>query len=126
MSQLHQIYQCSVCHTVVETIHPWLDQGEVCHKPVLIQGKTHETGEEKHLPVITKTPSTIHVAIGSIPHPMEETHYIEWIEVIAGNRTYRIDLSPNDKPEADFPLIEGSITVRAFCNVHGLWITSIT
>lgn len=124
MSQHHQIYQCSVCKNLVEIIHPGNDLQEVCHKPMLIQEKTHDVGEEKHVPVVTRTTAGIHIAVGSVPHPMEETHYIEWIEIISGNRTYRIDLSPNDKPEADFPSIEGPMKIRAFCTVHGLWITS--
>ncbi len=121
MNQLHQIYQCSVCNNLVEILKPGKELQEVCHKPTLVLEKTSDVGQEKHLPVVTRTTQGIHVAIGSIPHPMEEAHFIEWIELIAGKKTFRVNLSPGEKPEADFPFIEGPVTVREFCNVHGLW-----
>ncbi len=121
MSTKHQIYQCSVCNNVVEILRGGNDQLEACHKPTLIVEKTQDAGAEKHVPVVTKTAQAIHVAIGSIPHPMEETHFIEWIELLTTNRVYRVYLSPKDKPEAEFPLINGPFMVREFCNLHGLW-----
>ncbi|MFZ2025525.1 MAG: desulfoferrodoxin family protein [Microgenomates group bacterium] len=125
MQQRHQIYQCSVCKNVVEILRPGSEITEVCHKPLLVPTKTDDVGQEKHIPVVTKSEYGIHVAIGSVPHPMEETHFIEWIEIIAGKKTYRVYLSPGEKPEADFPKIEEPFIVREFCNIHGLWETTV-
>jgi len=121
MQQRHQIYQCSVCNNVVEILRPGTELTEVCHKPILMPTKTNDVGQEKHVPVVTKTENGIHVVVGSIPHPMEEKHFIEWIEILAGKKTYRVYLSAGEKPEADFPPIEGSFIVRELCNIHGLW-----
>ncbi len=125
MQQRHQIYQCSVCNNVVEILRAGSEHTEACHTPILVPIKTGDVGQEKHVPVVTKSEHGIHVAVGSIPHPMEETHFIEWIEVIAGKKTYRVYLSAGDKPEADFPPMEGSFVVREFCNIHGLWETTV-
>lgn len=125
MQQQHQIYQCSVCNTVVEVLRPGTEQQEVCHKPVLVPTKTHDVGEEKHVPVVTKTDTAIHVAVGSVEHPMEASHYIEWIELIGEKKTYRAYLSPGEKPETDFPFITGPYIVRELCTIHGLWETAI-
>lgn len=64
---------------------------------------------------------TIKIKIGSIEHPMEPNHYIEWIEVIEDNKTYKKFLKPGDKPEAEFNINSDKFTVRAYCNLHGLW-----
>ena len=125
MQQRHQIYQCSVCKNVVEILHPGSEITEVCHKPLLLPTKTSDVGQEKHVPVVTKSDYGIHVAVGSVAHPMEEAHFIEWIEIIAGKKTYRVYLEPGDKPEADFPTIEEPFIVREFCNIHGLWETTV-
>jgi superoxide reductase len=125
MPQRHQIYQCSVCNNVAEILRAGNELDEVCHKPILVPTKTDDVGQEKHVPVVTKSERGIHVAIGSVPHPMEEKHFIEWIEIIAGKKTYRVYLEPGEKPEADFPTIVGPYTVREFCNIHGLWETAV-
>jgi superoxide reductase len=121
MNQLHQIYQCSACNNLVEILRPGKDIQESCHTPVLIPEKTSDVGQEKHVPVVTRTEQGIHVAIGAVPHPMEEAHFIEWIELIAAKKTFRVFLAPGEKPEADFPAVEGPLTIREFCNIHGLW-----
>jgi len=87
----------------------------------LLKEKTEDVGKEKHVPVIEKTKSGVKVKIGSIPHPMEEKHYIEWIEIIADDAAYRKFLKPGDKPEAEFCIKAESITAREYCNIHGLW-----
>ena len=87
----------------------------------LLVERTEDVGKEKHVPVIEKTETGIRVKVGSIPHPMEENHYIEWIEAIADGVIYRRFLNPGDKPEAEFEIVAENITVREYCNVHGLW-----
>ena len=87
----------------------------------LLKEKTVDEGKEKHMPVIEKTETGIIVKVGSIPHPMEETHHIEWIEVIADARVCRKFLNPGDTPEAEFDIRAEEIEARAYCNIHGLW-----
>lgn len=125
MNQIHPIYHCSSCTTLFETLSSGKDLKESSHELQLVSPKTNDVGQEKHVPVVTRTPSGIHIAIGSIPHPMEETHFIEWIEVLTQTRTYRVFLSPKDKPETDFPPIETPFVVREYCNIHGLWSVDI-
>jgi desulfoferrodoxin len=84
-------------------------------------GKNQEEGLEKHLPVIERSGNIIKIKIGQIAHPMEEEHYIEWIEAIVGGIVYKKFLKPMQAPEMQIEAGEGEIIVRSFCNVHGLW-----
>jgi len=68
-----------------------------------------------------KMTSGVKVKVGSVPHPMEETHYIEWIEILADGKVYRKFLNPRDAPEAQFDISANKIVAREYCNVHGLW-----
>ncbi len=87
----------------------------------LLKEKTEDVGMEKHVPVIEKTEKGVRIKVGSTPHPMEEKHYIEWIEVIVEGATHRKFLKPGDKPEADFEVKADKIQAREYCNIHGLW-----
>lgn len=87
----------------------------------LLEEKVVESGKEKHVPVIEVVDTAIKVRVGSIPHPMEERHFIEWIELSTDQETYRRYLKPNDKPEATFNVKAQKLTARAYCNIHGLW-----
>ena len=80
-----------------------------------------EEGKEKHVPVIERAGGKITVKVGSVPHPMEEKHYIEWIELIADGKVYRQFLKPGEKPEAVFEVEADQVTAREYCNVHGHW-----
>ena len=81
-----------------------------------------DEGFEKHLPVLSFEGDKLRVTISETLHPMEEAHYIEWIEYIVGNEVNRVYLSPTDKPEVVFNLKEKTnYIVRAYCNIHGLW-----
>jgi len=122
MTQPRQIYKCSACGNIVEVLHP--GQGELvcCNQPMeFMTGKNNNAGQEKHVPVIKKTNQGYKITIGSVIHPMEEKHYIEWIELIADGRTYKQFLKPHDQPQAEFNLQAAQITARAYCNLHGLW-----
>jgi len=83
--------------------------------------KTADATTEKHVPVIEKVDGGIKVKVGSVPHPMEDKHYIEWIEIIADGKAYRQFLDPGDAPEALFNIEAEGVTAREHCNVHGLW-----
>ncbi|MGC1119905.1 MAG: desulfoferrodoxin [Candidatus Methanofastidiosia archaeon] len=125
MTKRLQVYKCNVCGNIVEVLHEGVGQLVCCGQPMeLMVPKTEDVGKEKHVPVIQKKKDTITVKVGSVPHPMEENHYIEWIEVIADGRSYRKFLNPGDSPEAEFEITSGTLEVREYCNVHGLWMTT--
>ena len=117
-----QIYKCSVCKNIVEVLHAGEGELTCCGQPMeLLQEKTEDVGMEKHVPVVERTEKGVKVKVGSIPHPMEEHHFIEWIEVVSEGNVYRKFLSPGDKPEAEFNVKAENIVVREYCNIHGLW-----
>jgi superoxide reductase len=87
----------------------------------LMAENTVDAAKEKHVPVIEKVDGGVKVKVGSVAHPMEEKHYIEWIEVIAGGTVYRQFLNPGDTPEAVFKIDGDAVTARAYCNLHGNW-----
>ena len=122
MTEQKQIYKCNVCGNIVEVLHSGKGQLICCGQPMeLLIENTVDASKEKHVPVIEKTESGIIVKIGSIPHPMEEKHYIEWIEIIADGKSYRKFLKPGDKPEAEFKIKAEKVVAREYCNLHGLW-----
>ena len=122
MTELKQVYKCDVCGNIVEVLHAGVGQLVCCGQPMrLLTGKTEDAGLEKHVPVIEKTDETVKVKVGSIPHPMEERHYIEWIEVIADDRVYRKFLKSGEKPEAEFKVTAEEIEAREYCSIHELW-----
>jgi len=124
MTKLHQIYKCEVCGNIVEMVHAGAGQLVCCGKPMVLQEENVvDASREKHVPVVEKGASGVTVKVGSVPHPMEEKHYIEWIEVASGNQTLQHFLKPGDNPEAAFCVdaSAGPSSVRAYCNIHGLW-----
>lgn len=124
MTKRLQVYKCEVCGNIVEILHEGAGALVCCNQPMkLFEAKTEDEGKEKHVPVIEKTEKGFKVKIGSVQHPMEEKHYIEWIEVIADGVAYRKFLNPGDMPEATFCIEADSITAREYCSVHGLWTT---
>jgi superoxide reductase len=118
-----QIFKCSRCGNVVEMVHFGGGPLVCCGEPMsLITENTVEAAVEKHVPVIEKIDGGYKVSVGSVTHPMEEKHYIEWIELIAdGVLVYRKHLRPQDAPEAIFKLDAENVKARAYCNLHGLW-----
>jgi len=91
----------------------------------LLSDEPKDVGAEKHIPIIEKTEDGVKVKVGSIPHPMEETHYIAWIEIITDNETQRMFLKPGDAPEATFKIDDTTnLFAKEFCTVHGLWRSS--
>ena len=122
MVKLKEVYKCNVCGSIVEVIHAGVCELECCGQPMeLFIEKLQDAGNEKHVPVIEKTPTGVKVKVGSIPHPMDEQHYIEWIELHADEVVYRKFLKPADKPEAEFCVTAKKISARDYCNIHGLW-----
>jgi superoxide reductase len=122
MTKLFEVYKCEVCGNIVKVVHGSVGTLTCCSKPMsLQQEKTSDQGKEKHVPVIERSANGILVKIGSVPHPMEEKHFIEWIEVRTGNAVYIRGLKAGEKPEAEFCITDMNAKARAYCNVHGLW-----
>ena len=122
MTELKQVYVCEICGNITEVLATGMGELVCCGEPMeLQQEKATDAGREKHVPVIEATDSGIKVKVGDVPHPMEEKHYIEWVEIIAGGKSCRIFLSPRQKPEADFDIKPQKVTAREYCNIHGLW-----
>ncbi|MCK4935350.1 MAG: desulfoferrodoxin [Elusimicrobiales bacterium] len=126
MTKKNQVYKCVICGNIVEMLHA--GQGELicCEKPMkLFIENSIDAAKEKHVPVIEKTSEGFKIKLGSIAHPMEEKHYIEWIELTAGEKSYKKFLNPGDASEAEFCIDTAEVTARAYCNLHGLWKSSI-
>ena len=116
------IYKCMVCGNIVEVLHAGAGELVCCGQPMKeLVAKTADEGKEKHVPVIEKIGSGFKVKVGSVPHPMEDKHYIEWIELLADGSTYRQFLEPGMAPEAAFSIQADSVSAREYCNLHGLW-----
>lgn len=122
MTVQKQIYKCAICGNITEVLHAGVGDLVCCGQPMMLMAeKTKDEGMEKHVPVIEKTASGIKVKVGSVPHPMEDSHYIEWIEITAGGKTCKKFLKPGDKPEAEFDVNIDGVVAREYCNVHGTW-----
>jgi len=122
MAEKLQIYKCAVCGNIVEVIYGSTGELVCCGQPMeLLDEKTADAATEKHVPVIEKIDGGYKITVGSTLHPMEEKHYIEWIELLADGKAYRQFLNPGDTPQAVFNVKADSVTAREHCNVHGLW-----
>lgn len=122
VKKVGEVYRCSICGNIVSVLHAGGGELVCCGKPMeLLVENTVDASKEKHVPVIEKTKDGFKVNIGSVPHPMEEAHYIEWIELIADGISYRKFLKPGGKPEAEFCVKAKSVSAREYCNLHGLW-----
>jgi superoxide reductase len=122
MAQRSEVYKCEVCGNLVEVVHGGPGALVCCGQSMkLLVENTTDAAKEKHVPVVEQVDGGTKVTVGSVLHPMEEKHYIEWIELIAGGKTYRQYLVPGDAPEAVFPVNNWPITVKEYCTLHGLW-----
>ena len=121
-TQRQQVYKCEACGMIVEVLDGGAGELVCCGKPMqLLTENTVDAAKEKHVPVVEAADGGVKVKVGSAAHPMEEKHYIEWIEVIADGRVYRQFLKPGDAPEAFFPVEAAGVVAREYCNLHGLW-----
>ena len=122
MAERLQIYKCMACGIIAEILDGGDGELFCCGQPMnRLAEKTADAATEKHVPMIEKIDGGYKVTVGSTLHPMEEKHYIEWIELLADGKAYRQFLSPGDAPEAKFCVEAGSVAAREHCNVHGLW-----
>lgn len=123
MTARFEVYKCDSCGNIVEMLHQGQGQMICCGKTMrLMKENTVDAAKEKHVPVVEKLKEEILVKVGSVAHPMEKEHYIEWIEVVKDGKTLsRQYLNPGDAPEAKFVYDSKGIVVREYCNLHGLW-----
>lgn len=122
MTQRLEVYKCNLCGNIVEVLHEGEGQLVCCGQPmVCMKENTVDAAKEKHVPVIEKIDGGVKVSVGSVAHPMEEKHYIEWIEILADGKAYRQFLAPGQAPEAVFMVEAASIVAREYCNLHGHW-----
>jgi superoxide reductase len=122
MAEQLQIYKCDVCGNIVEVMHSGKGELTCCGQPMkLFTENTVDAAKEKHVPVLEKTADGFKVKVGSVAHPMEEKHWIEWVELIVDGKVYRQFLKPGQPPEATFCIKADKVTAREYCNLHGLW-----
>lgn len=117
-----EMYKCELCGNIVGVMHAGPGELVCCGQPmVCLKENSVDAAVEKHVPVIEKIEGGVKVKVGSVAHPMQEDHYIEWIEIIADGKSYRQFLKPGDAPEAVFLVDAASITAKEYCNLHGYW-----
>lgn len=122
-TELRELYYCEICGNVVELVHEGQPALVCCNKKMTkLEAKTEDIGGEKHVPVMEETETGIKVKVGSVEHPMEENHYIKFIEVLLQDKVVRAELEPGQKPVAEFCAKKADVLeVREYCTIHGLW-----
>ena len=122
MAERFEVYKCEACGNIVEVLHGGGGELVCCGEPMkLMVENTVDAAKEKHVPVSEKVDGGVKVKVGSVAHPMEEKHYIEWIEIIADGKADRQFLNPGQPPQAVFKTAAKKVTAREYCNLHGLW-----
>ncbi|NYB53085.1 MAG: desulfoferrodoxin [Methanobacteriaceae archaeon] len=123
MTEKEQVYRCDVCENIVTVLSPGNGNLVCCHVPMKLLNEKHsEDMSIKHKPIIEKQEGIVKVKVGENPHPMEENHHLEWVEIRTGNQLFMVFLKPGDPPEAEFPASnDQEIVARSYCNIHGLW-----
>ena len=124
MTNLNEIYKCTVCGNMVEVVHASAGELSCCGKPMhkMVAGET-DGAAEKHVPVLEKTSDGYHIQVGSVPHPATAEHHIEFIEVISNDKKYlkRKHLKPNEQAELTFKCeCKEGFYIRNYCNIHGV------
>jgi superoxide reductase len=122
MTKLREVYVCENCGNMVEVLRAGGGTLVCCNQPMTLAAEnTTDAAQEKHVPVVSRGEGKVVAKVGSVAHPMQEEHYIEWVEILHGDKTHRESLSPGGAPEATFDCSGGEVTARAYCNLHGLW-----
>lgn len=122
MAKRLEVYKCSVCGIIVDVAHSGAGALVCCGKNMdRMTENTTDAATEKHVPVITVGADTVTVKVGDVAHPMEDAHYIEWIEILVDDKVYRQYLQAGTPAEATFNVAASTVIARAYCNLHGLW-----
>ncbi len=122
MASQYEVYKCDLCGNICEVLQGGAGELVCCGEPMkLLKENTVDAATEKHVPVIEKGDGFIKVSVGSVAHPMETAHFIQWIELIADGKSYKQFLQPGEAPEAVFNVTADQVTAREYCNLHGQW-----
>ncbi len=122
MAKQFEVYKCEKCGNLLEVLFAGAATPDCCGGPMKLMAEgTSDGAKEKHVPVIEKTATGYKVKVGAAPHPMEEKHWIQWIELIADGIAYHKFLKAGDAPEAEFCVVATHVIAREYCNLHGHW-----
>ena len=122
MAERLEVYKCELCGNIVEVLHGGGGELVCCGEAMgHLKENTVDAAKEKHVPVVEKVAGGVNVKVGDVAHPMEEKHYIEWIEIIVDGKAHRQFLNPGEAPEASFQIEADNVVAREYCNLHGLW-----
>lgn len=122
MSEQLGVYRCNKCGNIAQMLHAEDPPMSCCgEEMVLLKANSVDAAKEKHVPEVEKIDGGYLVKVGSVAHPMEEKHYIEWIELNTDDMVLRKFLKPGDKPEAVFLTDATTVTAKEYCNLHGFW-----
>ena len=126
MTELNQVWKCEICGNIVEVLHTGAGQLVCCGQPMKLMAakRTEVGGYEKHLPVIEAGKGVVTVKVGSVPHPMMDAHWIEWIALDTDKGVLRKYLKPGEEPVAVFKTVDKVLQAREYCNLHGHWATN--
>ena len=128
MTKILEMYKCNICGNIVEVVASGVGELVCCGEVMELlkeHTKAEEMLQEKHIPFVNRTESGFDIKIGTIPHPMTDEHYIMFIEANSPDKRYvkRKYLYPGESPEMELKCVCDEITVREYCNIHGLWTT---
>ena len=128
MTKKLELYKCNICGNIVEVVIEGAGELVCCGQPMKkMQEQTtqDETLQEKHVPILKTLDDGVEIRVGSIPHPMMEEHYIQFIEAYSEDKKYvkRKYLSPNEEPVLKLKCNCSDTIARELCNIHGLWIS---
>ena len=127
MSKQFEVYKCEQCSAIVEVFQSGAGTPACCGRPMtLLEEGVTDAAREKHVPVLEKTEKGIKVKVGAVAHPMEEKHWVQWVELVGDNFSCTHFLKPGATPEVEFKCAcKGKVAVRAYCNLHGHWKTEV-
>lgn len=122
MAKKNEIYKCEKSGLMVEVLQDAEGTPMCCGEPMKpLRENTTDGAKEKHVPVVEKIEGGYRVTVGSVEHPMTDAHYIQWIELVTPTGVLRHNLTPQDKPVAEFKTDATEVEAREYCNLHGLW-----
>lgn len=125
MAKKLELYKCNICGNLIEVVLPGDGELVCCGQPMnLLEANTTDATKEKHVPFFVKKDDELEIRIGSAPHPMEQEHYIQFIEVVSKDERYvkRKYLYPSEEPMFTLRGYDvDSLTAKEHCNLHGLW-----